>query len=149
MDLIPIGEAAQRLGLRTSALRYYDERGLAPARTRQGGRRMYGPDELRRLAFIQIALRLGIPLQTAAAIFDAPGPRWRDAVREHLATLDHLIELAHGAQTFLTHALECPAERPTRDCPNMLEALDLLVAGAPMDRLREQYAPQSATVTTP
>jgi DNA-binding transcriptional MerR regulator len=149
VELIPIGEAARRLGLRTSALRYYDQRGLVRPRTRQGGRRMYGPDELRRLAFITIALRLGIPLDTAAAILDAPGPRWRDAVREQLSTLERLIALTQGAQTFLTHALDCPAERPTRDCPTMTAALDLLVAGAPVDHLRERYAPRDATVTTP
>ena len=56
---------------------------------------------------------LGIPLQTAAAIFDAPGPRWREAVREQLATLEQLIGLARGAQTFLTHTLDCrPNDRP-------------------------------------
>lgn len=140
MDLIPIGEAAARLGLNSSALRYYDERGLVPAHARQGGRRMYGPDELRRLAFIKIAQRLGIPLDTAAAILDAPGRRWRDAVQQQIAELNHVIEQAQGAQTFLTHALDCPAVHPARDCPSMTSALDQLVAGAPMDQLREKYA---------
>jgi hypothetical protein len=56
-----IGEAAGRLGLRPSALRYYDEQGLVAPRARQAGRRMYGPAELRQLAFLKIAHRLGIP----------------------------------------------------------------------------------------
>ena len=67
MDLIPIGEAAARLALSTSALRYYDERGLVRPQVRRGGRRMNGSEELRRLAFIKVAHRLGLPLQTAAA----------------------------------------------------------------------------------
>ena len=61
MDVIPIGEAAARLGLTASALRYYDERGLVCPQVRRGGRRMYGPEELRRLAFIKLAHRLGLP----------------------------------------------------------------------------------------
>ena len=53
MQLVPIGEAARRLGVNTSALRYYEERGLVtPAR--RAGRRVYGPGDLRRLAFIQV-----------------------------------------------------------------------------------------------
>jgi MerR family regulatory protein len=36
MELIPIGEAAALLGLSTSALRYYDERGLVRPSGRQG-----------------------------------------------------------------------------------------------------------------
>ncbi|MGH3836793.1 MAG: MerR family transcriptional regulator [Pseudonocardiaceae bacterium] len=72
MNLIPIGQAADRLGLNASALRYYDERGLVSPPARQAGRRMYGPEELRRLAFLKIAHDLGLPLDTAAAILDAP-----------------------------------------------------------------------------
>jgi DNA-binding transcriptional MerR regulator len=67
VDLIPIGEAARKLGVSASALRYYDERGLLRPAARRGGRRVYGADELRRLAFIHIAQRLGISLDTTAA----------------------------------------------------------------------------------
>ena len=86
MKLIPIGEAARRLQLRPSALRYYDERGLVPATARQGGRRMYGRAELRRIAFLTIAQRLGIPLNTAAAVLDAPGPQRPAAPRRSSPT---------------------------------------------------------------
>ena len=140
MVLLPIGEAAHRLGLNTSALRYYDERGLVPVRTRQSGARLYGREELRRLAFIKIAQRLGIPLQTAAAILDAPSAQWHDTVREQIAQLDNLIEQAQGAKTFLTHALDCPHAHPTRDCPTMTAALDQLIEGATTtEQLKEQY----------
>jgi DNA-binding transcriptional MerR regulator len=73
VDHMTIGQAAERLGLKPSALRYYDERGLVSVPVRRAGRRMYGPDELRRLAFIKIGQRLGLPLDTAAEVFDAPG----------------------------------------------------------------------------
>ncbi len=141
VELIPIGEAAHRLGLRASTLRYYDERGLVTPRSRRGGTRMYGPDELRRLAFLSIAHRLGIPLDTAAAVLDAPGPDWRSAVRDQLHQLDRLLDQVRGAQTFLEHALDCPTEHPARDCRTMTAALDRLLTGISVEQLgREQGA---------
>lgn len=139
MDLIPIGQAADRLGLNPSALRYYDERGLVSPPARQAGRRMYGPEELRRLAFLKIAHHVGLPLDTAAAILDAPGPQWRQTVREQIEELDQLIAQAQGAQKFLTHALECPANHPARDCAAMIATLDRLVEGATVDQLAAEH----------
>jgi DNA-binding transcriptional MerR regulator len=50
--LVPIDEVARRLGLRASAIRYYEERGLVEPVSRRSGRRWYGPSEIRRLAVI-------------------------------------------------------------------------------------------------
>jgi DNA-binding transcriptional MerR regulator len=142
MELISIGEAAARLRMTPSALRYYDERGLVRPQTRQAGRRMYGVDELRRLALIKIFHRLGVSLDTAAAVLDAPGPQWRDTVREQIAQLDEVIAQAQGAQVFLTHALHCPTDHPARECPTMTGALDRLVDGMTVDQLAaEQVDP--------
>jgi DNA-binding transcriptional MerR regulator len=139
MDLIPIGQAAARLGLRTSALRYYDERGLVCPPARAAGRRMYGSEELRRLAFVKIAHRLGLPLDTAAAVLDAPGPQWRKTVREQIEQLDEMIAQAQGAQMFLTHALNCPTEHPARECTTMIAALNRLVEGTTIEELAAEH----------
>jgi DNA-binding transcriptional MerR regulator len=72
MEMIPIGQAAARLGMSASALRYYDERKLVCPSSRHAGKRMYSAEQLRRLPFIKIANRLGLPLQTSAAVLDAP-----------------------------------------------------------------------------
>ena len=151
MVLIPISEAAARLGLSASALRYYDERGLVSPSTRQAGRRMYGSDELRRLAFIKIAQRLGLPLHTAAAVLDAPSPRWRDTVRQQIAELDRVISQAQDAQSFLTHALNCPTDHPARECATMISFLDRLVDGTTVEQLRALAAglPSTAEQTRP
>lgn len=85
------------------------------------------------------AQRLGLPLETAAAILDAPGRQWREAVREQITELDRLIEQARAAQVFLTHALDCPAAHPASNCPNMTAALDQLMGGATAAQLRERY----------
>jgi DNA-binding transcriptional MerR regulator len=139
MDLIPIGEAAGKLGINATALRYYDQRGLLPPAVRRGGRRLYGPDELRRLAFIHIVQRLGISLDTAAAVLDAPSDQWRETVRSQIAALEELIAAARGAQQFLSHALNCPADHPVRQCPNMIETLDRLVAGMTFEQLAAEH----------
>jgi MerR family redox-sensitive transcriptional activator SoxR len=49
--LLTIGEVARRAGVRTSAIRYYEEAGLLPEPERVGGkRRRYEEGILRRLA---------------------------------------------------------------------------------------------------
>lgn len=135
MDVISIGEAAARLQMRPSALRYYDERGLVSPRLRRAGKRMYGPEELRRLALLKIFHRLGLPLETAAAVLDAPGDQWRETVRKQIAELDRVIAQAQGAQQFLTHSLNCPADHPARECATMMGALDRLVDGMSVEEL--------------
>ncbi|UUO00457.1 MerR family transcriptional regulator [Mycolicibacterium novocastrense] len=140
MDAIPIGEAAARLQMAPSKLRYYDERGLVRPPNRQAGRRMYGADELRRLALLKIFNKLGLPLDTAAAVLDAPSPQWRELVRRQISQLDDVIAQARGAQQFLTHALHCPADHPARECPTMTNALDRLVDGVSVEQLAAEHA---------
>jgi DNA-binding transcriptional MerR regulator len=139
VDHMTIGQAAERLGLKPSALRYYDERGLVPVPVRRAGRRMYGPDELRRLAFIKIGQRLGLPLDTAAEVFDAPGPQWRHTVGRQIEQLEEVIIQARAAQRFLSHALHCPSDHPTRECPVMVAGLDRLVEGETVEQLIAEH----------
>ncbi|MFC4532247.1 MerR family transcriptional regulator [Sphaerisporangium dianthi] len=139
MELIPIGEAARRVGMKTSALRYYDERGLVRPAARRRGRRMYGVEELRRLAFIQVVQRLGLDLDTAVAVMDDPGERRRQAVREQSEKLEELIARARLARRFLDHALRCPAEHPTRGCPRMIGALDGMLSGTSFEQIAAEH----------
>lgn len=139
MSLIPIGEAAKRLGMRTSTLRYYEERNLVRPAARVHGKRVYGLQELRRLAFIQIAQRLGIRLDTAAAVLDEASEQWRATVGEQIAELEELIARAQKAKDFLTHALMCPAEHPARECPYLMDTLDRLLEGASFEQLASEH----------
>ncbi|MFB9237610.1 MerR family transcriptional regulator [Plantactinospora siamensis] len=124
MELVPIGEAAHRLGMNTSALRYYEERGLVRPAERRNGRRMYGPDELRQLAFVQVMQRLGMGLDVAAAVLEQPSDQWRSLLREQMAAFELLIARATAARGFLQHAIDCPAHHPVRQCPHLIETLD-------------------------
>ena len=143
MEAIPIGDAARLLGANTSALRYYEQRGLVhPAR--QAGRRVYSQEDLRRLAFIQITHRLGLSLNTAAAILDSPSPEWRDEARAQLTELADLIRQAQAAQYFLTHAVNCPTEHPVRECPNLVSNLDRRLAGIPFEDIAAEHLTHAA-----
>lgn len=143
VDRIPIGQAARRLGLSTSALRYYDERGLVRAPARRSGRRMYGRDELRQLAFIKLGRRLGLPLHAAAEVLGAPGPQWRDALRWEIRELDEVIARALAARRLLTHAVNCPTDHPVRECDVMISALDRLADGESVERLMAEQASET------
>ena len=62
-SLYAIGEVCETTGLSARTVRYYEELGLLPGvRRRAGGRRVYGPDELERLRFIQRLKALGLSL---------------------------------------------------------------------------------------
>src|SRR5581483_4336197 len=70
-DLTP-GDLAKRSGVAISALHFYEREGLITSRRTSGNQRRYARDVLRRVAFIRMSQRLGIPLAK---------------VREALATL--------------------------------------------------------------
>jgi len=60
-----IGDLAQRTGMASSAIRFYESSGLLPAAKRgANGYRVYDEDTLQRLLVIQTAQRLGFSLDT-------------------------------------------------------------------------------------
>jgi MerR family redox-sensitive transcriptional activator SoxR len=61
-DLLPIGEVARRSGVASSALRFYEERGLISSEREGSGHRRYPRPVLRRIAFIVFAQRIGLTL---------------------------------------------------------------------------------------
>ena len=61
-DLLPIGEVARRSGVASSALRFYEERGLISSERAGSGHRRYPRPALRRIAFIVFAQRIGLTL---------------------------------------------------------------------------------------
>jgi len=69
---LTIGELAERSGVTTSAIRYYEDCGLVSSRRTTGNQRRYARATLRRLAFIRTAQRVGLSL---------------DEIEEALATL--------------------------------------------------------------
>ena len=60
-ELTP-GELAGRAGVAISALHFYERQGLITSRRTSGNQRRYARETLRRVAFIRMSQRLGIPL---------------------------------------------------------------------------------------
>jgi len=60
-ELTP-GELAARSGVAVSALHFYERQGLICSRRTTGNQRRYARETLRRVAFIRMSQRLGIPL---------------------------------------------------------------------------------------
>lgn len=82
-----IGELAKLVGVSTSMLRYYEEQGLLrPTSRTEAGYRVYGPDLLGRIGFIQRAKSLGLTLQEIRQLMEEP----TDSSAE-LARLRHVI----------------------------------------------------------
>ena len=47
MKALSIGEVARRTGVRTSAIRYYEDAGILPKPARSSGHRRYDADDIR------------------------------------------------------------------------------------------------------
>jgi MerR family transcriptional regulator, redox-sensitive transcriptional activator SoxR len=61
-ELLTIGEISRRSGVASSALRFYEERGLIASERSGSGHRRYPRAVLRRIAFIVFAQRIGLRL---------------------------------------------------------------------------------------
>ncbi|MDA0171236.1 redox-sensitive transcriptional activator SoxR [Solirubrobacter taibaiensis] len=105
-ERLTIGEVAARTGVATSALRFYEERGLIASERNGGGHRRYARPVIRRVAFILFAQRVGLTLeQIGEELARLPAGRppkredwaqlsagWRTRVDEQIAQLERLRE---------------------------------------------------------
>lgn len=66
MQGLTIGELSTRTGVATSALRFYEEKGLIRAERSESGHRRYLRATIRRVAFIVFAQRIGLTLEDVA-----------------------------------------------------------------------------------
>jgi MerR family redox-sensitive transcriptional activator SoxR len=123
---LSIGEVAQKAGLRTSALRYYETAGVIPPPERVNGRRRYDADVLQRLAIVQLAQQAGFTLAEVRTLFEGmepgatPSLRWRDVAERKLPQIDDQIRRAEAMRDLLREGLRC-------DCLT-LEDCDLVLA---------------------
>ena len=65
--VISISEVARRSGVASSALRFYEERGLIASERAGSGHRRYPRSVLRRIAFIVFAQKIGLTLEEIGA----------------------------------------------------------------------------------
>ncbi len=98
MPPLHISEVARQVGLRPSAIRYYEQIGLLPPAQRVSTQRRYDATALYRLAIIQRARQLGFTLDEIRQLFFGFGnatrasERWQRLSRRKLAELDSLMD---------------------------------------------------------
>jgi len=103
-DVLTIGEVAERSGVATSALRFYEDKGLIQAERNDAGHRRYPRAVIRRVAFIVFAQRIGLSLDEIGdelaklprhhvperADWAKLSGRWTNNIRERIAELQRL-----------------------------------------------------------
>jgi DNA-binding transcriptional MerR regulator len=90
-------EAAKRLGVSVKALRLYEQRGLiAPVRTAAGWR-VYGLDEMARVAEIAALRELGLSLSQVARVLGGGSENLEPALAAHQTALEGRVHQLLGA----------------------------------------------------
>ena len=121
MNEMTIGEVAKRTGLRTSALRYYEDAGVLPPPRRVNGRRLYGEEAVRVVEVLRFAQRAGFTLDEIRTLFhgfgaDTPlNERWDSLAKAKVAELDALMERAARMKQAILAGLGCGCVR-VEDC---------------------------------
>jgi MerR family redox-sensitive transcriptional activator SoxR len=105
-EWITIGELAERSGVATSALRFYESQGLITSRRTEGNQRRFRRGMLRRVSIIKAAQAVGLSLEDVAAALERlpedkdPTARdwermsraWRRQLDERIVNLQRLRE---------------------------------------------------------
>ena len=100
--------------MRVSALRFYEDRGLIRSHRSEGGQRRYGRSVLRRVAFIQVAQRVGLTLEEIRRALDTlpndeglTAEDWRRLSNEWRPMLEERIRLLQGLRDELDSCIGC------------------------------------------
>ncbi|MEU8531124.1 MULTISPECIES: MerR family transcriptional regulator [Streptomyces] len=117
-----IGELAERAGTTTRTLRYYESRGLLPARRTENGHRTYDEDDLRLLQQIRTLQDFGFELEETRPFVEClrAGHPAGDACpaslavyRRKLTELDGLIDQLQAVRAQVAaQLLRAEAEQP-------------------------------------
>ena len=143
-ELLSIGDVARRSGVATSALRFYEERGLIGSARSPSGHRRYERTVLRRIAFVVFAQRIGLRLEEIAGeLAKLPKnhvPRksdWARLTKTWVQTIDRRIAELRVLREGLTGCIGCgclslqrcklanPNDRAAREGPGPREWLDV------------------------
>ncbi|HJV83676.1 helix-turn-helix domain-containing protein [Noviherbaspirillum sp.] len=126
-----ISEVSKQTGIPSSALRYYEQKGLITSVREKGERRRYGTNVLDQLALIALGQAAGLALDEIRSMLSPYGPPNID--RQLLAAkadeIDALIKRLKAMSSGLRHAAACPAPSHV-ECPSFQKLLKSAATGA-------------------
>ena len=111
MEEFAIGEVARRVGIRASAIRYYESVEVLPAPQRINGRRRYDARVFDRLAVIQMAQQAGFTVAELRTLFNGfttettASARWEVLARQKLVEVDALMSRVQAMKGILEEIL--------------------------------------------
>ena len=112
MAQLTISEVARQVGLKASAIRYYEQIGILPKPQRISGQRRYDNSVLYRLALVQRSRQMGFTLDEVRKLFfgfrtNTPvSERWKKLSARKLAELSTLAEEVKTMQLLLKRISE-------------------------------------------
>ncbi len=113
-EWLAIGELADRAGIATSALRFYESKGLIESERTEGNQRRYSRATLRRVALLRAAQAVGLSLREASeALETLPHDRtpnksdWQRLSRSWRRRLDDQIADLELLRDELTDCIGC------------------------------------------
>lgn len=119
-----IGEVARKVGVATSAIRFYEESGLLPAPQRtSSGYREYAPAVIDRLAFIRAGQAVGLTLAELKEVLgirdrgDAPCSHVAELIDRRIGEIDQRIRDLRRLRKDLTVLAETAARVDPTECP--------------------------------
>lgn len=118
-ELLTIGELAERVGVATSALRYYEEVGLLEPTERRAGRRHYHGSAVEVVGTILLLRDVGFTITEIGQLYSTRADRavQRTLLRRKLEELSRKAAKIDIARQALEHGLNCPAP-DIITCPN-------------------------------
>jgi MerR family redox-sensitive transcriptional activator SoxR len=110
---LAISDVARVFGLRTSAIRYYEQIGILPPPMRKNGQRRYDDSALFRLAVVQRARETGFSLEEIRELFfgfppgTRPLKRWHQLSQRKIAELRERMNRLKLMETLLKRVENC------------------------------------------
>jgi len=108
-----ISDVARVFGLRTSAIRYYEQIGILPRAMRKNGQRRYDSSVLFRLAVVHRARETGFTLKEIRELFfgfppgTSPPKRWHELSQRKITELRERMNRLRLMETLLKGVEDC------------------------------------------